>query len=251
MEQPAEKPLTNYSIDKGTTGNLALTAHWNEGDLFTVTLDANGGSVSETLINVQYDHSYSLPIPTRSGYTFYGWYDGSTRFNNAGTWKYTSSMKLIAYWTIINYRINYILNGGTNNPSNPLLYTIKDNITFAAPTKTGYTFLGWFSNDAIITEIPVGSTGEVNIEAKWSVKLNSLSITSEDTSKGTVAITSGSGYSYETITVVATPADGCVFKGWYHGSTKESRRNASSWYYSNFIKRRQNHYLWIVSSNKR
>ena len=49
-----------------------------------------------------------------------------------------------------------------------------------------------------------------------------MSVSSEDTSKGTVAITSGSGYSGESITVVATPIGDCVFKGWYHKSTKVS-----------------------------
>ncbi|MDY4849533.1 MAG: InlB B-repeat-containing protein [Bacilli bacterium] len=210
------------SIAAGKTGALTLTAHWNEGDSFTVTLDANGGSVSEVLINVQYDHSYSLPAPTRNGYTFDGWYDGSTMINSSGTWKYTSNKTLLAHWTIINYSINYILNGGTNDPSNPSTYTVEDNIILSAPTKTGYTFLGWYTNDTLITEIPVESTGEVNIEARWTANLNNLSVTSEDTSKGTVAITSGSGYSDESITVVATPIGDCVFKGWYHESTKVS-----------------------------
>ena len=210
------------SITAGTTGALTLTANWNEGDLFTVTLDANGGSVSETMIDVQYNHSYSLPFPTRLGYTFDGWYDSLAMINSNGTWKYTSNKTLFAHWATIDYSINYILDGGTNNPSNHSTYTIEDNITLAAPTKTGYTFIGWYSNDTVITEIPVGSTGEVNIEARWSANLNSLSITSEDTSKGTVAITSGSGYSGESITVVATPVGDCVFKGWYHESTKVS-----------------------------
>ena len=208
------------SIEKGTTGVLTLTARWNEGNSFTVTLDANGGSVSETMIDVQYDHSYSLLTPTKTGYSFDGWYDDSTIVNNVGTWKYTGNKTLLAHWSIINYSINYILNGGTNNPSNPSSYTVEDNITLAAPTKTGYTFLGWYSNDTIITEISLGSTGELNVEARWSANLNSLSVTSEDTSKGTVNITSGSGYSNETITVVATPAADCVFKGWYHESKK-------------------------------
>ena len=210
------------SITAGTTGALTLTARWNEGDSFTVTLDANGGSVSETLINVQYDHSYSLPSPTRLGYTFDGWYDGSAMINSSGTWKYNSNKSLLAHWKTVNYSIIYNLNGGTNDQSNPSTYTIEDNITFAAPTKTGYTFLGWYDNDKAITEISIGNIGELNIEARWTANLNTLSVTSEDTSKGTVAITSGSGYSDESITVVATPIGDCVFKGWYHESTKVS-----------------------------
>ena len=129
---------------------------------------------------------------------------------------------IYAKWKPISYSITYNLNGGTNDPSNPSTYTIEDNITFLDPTKTGYTFIGWYSNGTLIAEISAGSAGEVNIEARWSSNLNTLSVTSDDTSKGTVAITSGSGYSGESITVVATAVDDYVFKGWYHESTKVS-----------------------------
>ncbi len=210
------------SIATGTTGSLTLTAHWNEGNEYTITLDANGGQVSEASINIQYDHSYSLPDASRLGYTFTGWYDGSTKANSTGTWEYTSNKTFIAHWTIINYSINYTLNGGTNNFNNPSSYTVEDTIILSAPNKTGYTFLGWYAGENVTTVIPKGSIGTVNVEARWSADLHSLSVTSEDTSKGTVAITSGSGYSDESITVVATPVGECVFKGWYHENTKVS-----------------------------
>ena len=51
---------------------------------------------------------------------------------------------------------------------------------------------------------------------------HTLSVTSEDESKGTVAITAGSGLSGETVTVVATPAEGYLFKGWYVGEAQVS-----------------------------
>ena len=120
------------------------------------------------------------------------------------------------------FEINYVLNGGDNNPDNPSLYTVMDAVIFANPTKNGYEFLGWFSGDNVVTGIPAGSRGTVNVEARWNAILNNLSVTSQDISKGTVAITSGVGYSDESITVVATPVDDCIFKGWYHESTKVS-----------------------------
>lgn len=210
------------SIITGTTGALVLTAHWNEGNTYSITLDPNGGSVSETLINVQYDHSYSLPTPTRLGYYFDGWFDDSTQIKNFGTWKYASNKTFVAHWLIYEYDINYTLNGGTNNPSNPFWYTVEDSITFADPSKTGYDFSGWFIGENAVTGIPAGTTGTINVEARWTASLNALLVTSDDISKGTVAITSGSGYSDETITVVATPIGDCFFEGWYHESIKIS-----------------------------
>ena len=210
------------SIPKGSTGFITLNARWNEGNIYTVTLISNVATILETTLEVQYDHAYSLPVLDVPGYTFNGWFEDSTQINNTGTWKYASNKTFVASWTIIDYSINYTLNGGTNNSNNPSSYTVDDTITFSAPSKTGYTFLGWYVGENVTTGIPKGSTGTVNVEARWSADLHSLSVTSEDTSKGTVAITSGSGYSDESITVVATPNEDCVFKGWYHESTKVS-----------------------------
>lgn len=213
------------SIPAGSTGDLTLTANW-KGNTYTIVFDPNGGSCSISSINVIYGDSYSLPAPTRRGYSFDGWYNGSSIISNSGTWNYTSSLSLIAHWSIISYNIYYKLNGGTNNSSNPLTYTVEDNITLFPPTKTGYTFAGWFNNNGNqITQITAGTTGALTLNARWSANLNILTVTSEDPSKGTVEVTSGSGYSGESITVVATPINNCFFKGWYHKSTKVSNQS--------------------------
>ena len=83
------------SIQPGMTGDLVLTGRWNDGNEYTVTLDPNGGTVSDTTIVVQYDHQYSLPIPSRLGYSFDGWYfEGgysTTKVSNTGKWKNASN----------------------------------------------------------------------------------------------------------------------------------------------------------------
>ena len=196
---------------------------YNIGGTVDVNYDGNGGTpnISHEQIKKTKGYIYNDPNKTahKNGYNFTNW--GLTDYTiNAKD--YYASINLKAQYVIASYRIYYDLNGGTNNPSNPYSYTIEDNITFAAPAKTGYTFLGWYRNDTLFTEIPVGSTGEINVEARWLANLNSISVISEDTSKGTVAITSGSGYSDESITVVATPVGDYLFKGWYHESTKIS-----------------------------
>ena len=217
------------SIVTGTTGNEVLTAHWNDGDSYIVTLNPNGGSVSETTIDVQYDHAYELPTPSRLGYTFDGWFEDSTLIDKNGIWTLTSDKTFEAHWTIISYSITYNLNGGTNDPSNPSTYTVEDNVIFASPTKMGYEFLGWFSNDVIISEISKGTIGGLEVEARWdSAYLNVLSVSSSDVTKGTVSIVSGEGYSDETIVVSATPCENCVFMGWFHNSAKVSENNTYS-----------------------
>ncbi len=215
------------AIEPGMTGNLVLTAHWNEGNEYTITFNPNGGIISDTTLVVQYDHSYSLPIPTRAGYSFDGWYDedwyGSTKVPNSGTWRWTSNESYIAKWNIINYPINYLLNDGTNNSSNPATYTINDSVTFADPEKAGSSFEGWFDNDNNqVFSIDVGTTGEITIEAKWTAHLYVLSVTSGDNARGSAYIDSGEGYSGESITVVANPNENFIFKGWYNGAVRVS-----------------------------
>ena len=211
---------TSYSFKMGL--DLKLTAKWNDGNKYTISLNPNSGTVSQTTIDVQYGRYYTLPTPERKGYTFNGWFSGSTNVDTYGIWSYPTIQSLTASWSITNYTITYNLNGGTNNSSNPVAYTINDSVTFADPIKKGYDFAGWFKGNDPIANIPVGSTGDITIEARWIALKNTLTITSEDDSKGTVAITSGTGYSGESITVVATPATGYLFKGWFDGAIKVS-----------------------------
>ena len=90
--------FTAYS---GTNWNIAedveLTVVW-EADTYTVTLNADGGSCAPT-ITVTYGETYTLPTPTKSGYKFDGWYQGSTKVALTGTWTITgASIELKAKW---------------------------------------------------------------------------------------------------------------------------------------------------------
>ena len=146
----------------------------------TVTLDPNGGTGDFTdwdEVDGNYtqtvEKGYSVTLPTlndQTAYTFGGWSDGT----NTYTSEYTpqKNITLTAQWTPISYTITYNLNGGTNHASNPANYTIETStITLQAPTKTGYTFGGWYKEDAFtnpVTQITTGSIGEIILYAKWT-----------------------------------------------------------------------------------
>ena len=208
--------------------NITLVANWKEHP-YSITYELNGGtnnSSNPTSYTIE-SSAISLKDPSRLGYTFDGWYSNSS-FSNKVTQIPANSygnITLYAKWTVITYSITYELNGGVNASTNPSTYTVNDSVTFASPTRTGYTFLGWYDGDDQVTSIQTGTTGALSLEACWFANLNNLSVISEDISKGTVAITSGSGYSHESITVVATPVGDCVFKGWFHKDTKVSNDN--------------------------
>ena len=201
------------SIQTGTTGNLSLTAHWNDGNDYVVSLNANGGEVSSSTVNVQYDHTYALPTPNKTGYEFLGWYSGSTKISNSGTWRYTSDKSLTAHWSIITYSISYVLNGGSNNSSNPRSYTIEDSITLADPVKEGYTFEGWYdSNNQRIDSIPSGNVGNLTFIARWEVITYSINY---HLNGGTNAQSNPSSYTInDNITLSNPTKDGYEFSCW-------------------------------------
>ena len=87
----------NVEINKGSIGNRTYTATWKS-NTYTITFDVNGGnSLKSNTQKVTYNHTYTLPTPTRAGYTFAGWYNGSTKYTN-GTWKTANNVALTAKW---------------------------------------------------------------------------------------------------------------------------------------------------------
>lgn len=215
-------PVKNYVIPHNSTGHITLIANFTP-NTYTYILDVNSGDALEkTEFNINYDDAYTLPIPTRTGYEFLGWYNGTTKVNS-GTWKYTENIILIAKWNIITYTISYTLNNGTNNSYNPSSYNYEnDDIVIYEPKRTGYTFLGWTINNALVPvkefTILHNTTGNYNFVANWQI--NTYYITydvngGDNLENDTVGIVYNNSYSLPTPT-----RTGYTFQGWYNGSTK-------------------------------
>ena len=85
------------------TTNHTLHAHWTKNKYYTVTFNANGGSVSTRSKTVTYGGNYgALPTPTRSGYTFNGWYtaaSGGSKVYASTKYSRSSNQTLYAHWT--------------------------------------------------------------------------------------------------------------------------------------------------------
>ena len=109
---------TEYTDDSIFTSYKTLYAHWTpKNENYTVTFDANGGIVTPTSKTVTYASTYgTLPTPTRTGYTFTGWYtatSGGTKIVSTSTVTTTSNHTLHARWTINKVTIKFKVNGGT------------------------------------------------------------------------------------------------------------------------------------------
>ena len=210
------KGETVLVISKGSTGNLNLEASWIENS-YKVTFDSNGGSCSEKILNVSYDSYYSLPIPSREGYSFSGWFDGDTMIQQSGIWEFTADKTLTAHWSINPYTINFDSNGGESSISS-LTVTYGSSYDFPTPTKSGYTFDGWFDGDSKIEQSGIWQIAEnKNLVAHWLA--NSYNVTFDsnggESSISSLTVTYGSSYDFPTPT-----KSGYTFDGWFDGDSK-------------------------------
>ncbi len=78
---------------------------------------------------------------------------------------------IMAKWEIIEYSINYVIDDDVIlGDDSPNIYTIEDYVMLLEPTREGYQFVGWENQDGeIVSEIPIGSIGDVTLTAKWQV----------------------------------------------------------------------------------
>lgn len=112
----------------------------------------------------------------------------------------TTAITMYAIWEKASeYKITYKLNKGKNNTANPKTYTSEDEIKFKKPTRSGYHFVGWYTDSKYKNQISViekGSEGSLTLYAKWTKEISpSAKAASLDYVKGTKA---------NTITVSAT-----------------------------------------------
>ena len=102
----------------------------------------------------------------------------------------TTAITLYAIWEKASeYKITYKLNKGKNNTANPKTYTSEDEIKFKKPTRSGYHFVGWYTDSKYKNQISViekGSEGSLTLYAKWTKEISpSAKAASLDYVKGT------------------------------------------------------------------
>jgi len=178
--------VRNWDIASNTT----LYAKWNA-RTYTVTFDQQGGNGGTASATATFDANMpAATMPTRTGYTFQGYYDatsGGTLYYNADgtsarTWNKTAAATLYARWTLINYTISYVLNGGT--ATNPTSYNVETaTFTLNNPSKDHSDFLGWTGSNGDSPQLEVsiakGSTGDKNYVANWL--LHTYTLESDET----------------------------------------------------------------------
>lgn len=213
-----DSPSLNVTINQGSYGELVFYANWNANS-YTIHLDFDGGDCISNSLSVTYNENYELPLPTKIGYTFLGWYEGETKWDS-GIWQRTSDLYLKAKWEILVFNLIFELNGGVSAEL-PSTYTYFDNdIIIPNPSRTGYDFAGWIGTD--LTEptknliIPTHSLGDKCFEAQWE---GLTYIIEFDTDGGVMDTDSMTAVFGENCTLPIPTKTGYTFMGWDYNNT--------------------------------
>ncbi len=201
-----------YDFDLEVKSDITLSSKWNAIN-YNIIYDMHGGVNNESNpASYSVEDEVVLSAPTKEGNNFLGWLlnDELVTKIPAGT---TGELKLEAVWLERLYNIVYHLDGGENNFSNPTSYTVKDNVIFREPIKNGYNFIGWYSNDKLITEISVGSTGDFDVFAMWEIVNYNINY---HLNGGTNIETNPNTFTVEDEVVLLNPKkEGFNFVGWF------------------------------------
>ena len=172
----AQKSMTReYAIFVGNSqSNSLLTAYHHQLETTftlskksctttkTVRLNANGGKVSPASKVVTCGSTYgTLPTPTRTGYDFDGWYtqktDG-TKVNNTISVGTNPPTTLYAHWKGQECTVTLDANGGTVSMASRTATYGSKYPALPAPTRTGYTFDGWYTQKTDGTKVDDNTT---------------------------------------------------------------------------------------------
>ncbi|MGI6710728.1 MAG: InlB B-repeat-containing protein [Bacilli bacterium] len=168
----SDDPIKVYSTGYGGK-EVTYYAKWIAARDITYVLDGGNNDKDNPAYFVEADLPVVLKDASKAGYTFEGWFTEATFDNEITQITEFADIILYAQFTIINYDITYVLNEGTNSPSNPATYKVTDpTITLANPTRDAYRFLGWYTEatfDNKVTEIATGSTENKTFHANWEL----------------------------------------------------------------------------------
>ena len=210
-------PQTCVKIPKGSTGKKAYTANWQVIKYTIITLLEGGNAGSSGAYVYTVEETFTLPTPTRTGYTFWGWTgEGITKPQPNVTIPKgsTGDKTYIENWVETGYTITLDLNGGSGKEK--VIYTMTDeDFELPTPTRNGYEFVGW-TGEGITTpqtsvKIPKGSMGNKAYTANWKVIRYTITLV---TNGG--AVIASIRYTVEDSVTLPIPPErpGYEFAGW-------------------------------------
>ncbi len=190
---------------------------------------SNGGSECADKVISYGDHIGELPVPTRNGYIFEGWFLSSDflgeAISQADIWTdIADGVTVYAEWSPRVYSIRFVVDveTGMSDAALDLTYTVEDNVIFGASEKVGHTFGGWYADRNFTQDagagFDAGETGDKVYYAKWSANTVAVNLRLNDSEKfpATVSTTEGEVVYDSSDYAFAVPTRaGFEFNGWY------------------------------------
>jgi uncharacterized repeat protein (TIGR02543 family) len=219
-----------------TASNHTLYAQWTP-NTYTVTFDAQGGSTAVPASkSVTYASTYgALATTSRTGYTFNGWFtaaSGGTQVTSATPVTITANQTLFAQWTANTYTVTFDAQGGSAAVPATKVVTFGTTYgTLATTSRSGYTFLGWFTAPTGGTQVSTGSTvgtaSDHTLYAQWAA--NSYTVTF-DGQGGTAPAPATKSVTYDAAygALATTSRTGYTFAGWFTAPTGGTEITAAS-----------------------
>lgn len=236
---------TTYNI----RGNSTIYAHYTAKTMTVSFNSAGGTSVSSRTYTApttltKYNSVGSLPTPTRTGYNFTGWYtssSGGTRVYDSSYLYYTTNHTLYARWSAQSHLLFYNGNGGSVSPSYKSVLYGNPYGALPTPTRSGYTFLGWFTaatgGSQVYSSTKFLSTSYIDIYAHWRQDSYYLYLYDRYPPSGSYSLYSSYGpYTASSnqyrILPILSDKNGYTFDGWYTGSNCTGTKKLNSNYFS-------------------
>lgn len=165
------------------TAAITLYAQWtpNNYTYDIIYKSSSGVQLGTSIVTKAFDTTNTISPKAFTGYT--------SPANQSIKWDSTDSKTITFIYTPIEYIITYELNGGTNPNSGVVNKFTIETATFnlLTPTRTGYTFKGWFTNSALsgtaVSQVEKGSYGNKTFYAKWQA--NTYTIKFDPNNKAT------------------------------------------------------------------
>ncbi len=190
------------SVSADCKEDIILYAKWSENENWNIVYHLNGGKNSADNPEKYYKGKgvEAFAPAVKKGYLFSGWYlnEDFSHYIGSISGDRTGDIDLYAKYTkkVVISHIEYKLYGAKNDMANPVSYKEGTTITLAAATKEGYTFEGWYTDEAFtnkVTGISAETTGDITLYAKFTKNVDGESGDSGNT--GDSGSTSDSGSS--------------------------------------------------------
>jgi uncharacterized repeat protein (TIGR02543 family) len=207
------------------SGGATYYAQWRA-NTYTVRLDANGGRLAAKAASVKRTYGQALgklaAKPTRTGYTFQGWFTGKAKGTKADAkTKVTRNLTYYAHWKASGPVVTLNANGGKVGKAATASVVKKRGAAvgrLATPTRTGYAFQGWFTGKAKGTKVTAKTkaTRNITLYAHWKARAYAVKL---DANGGKVAGKASASVkrAYNSkLGKLSTPKrTGYQFLGWY------------------------------------